>query len=262
MEAVVKSISGLLIGSLALVLAAHLPVAAVEHPIKLEKDVDCASCHEDKTKGKAVHSAIAMGCTTCHEVKTEGETSTVNLISPKQEICLTCHEKSADAVLHAPYSKGECVTCHDPHTSDFAKQLRADGAKVCLECHADRGDAGDKVSLFKKFEISGDEFRAYPKVLASAEVQTGHPWRRHPVQGLPNPLKPQEKMSCFSCHEHHAASQQKLVITLPDKQDVCENCHQAVQKAKAAKFEKEQQEKQQSAPAKPEPKKSNSGGQQ
>ena len=26
----------------------------------------CVQCHEDKTKGKAVHSAIAMGCTACH----------------------------------------------------------------------------------------------------------------------------------------------------------------------------------------------------
>ena len=36
------------------------------HPVPLDPKQDpatCAQCHEDKTKGKSVHSAIAMGCT-------------------------------------------------------------------------------------------------------------------------------------------------------------------------------------------------------
>ena len=38
------------------------------HPVPLDKNTDsakCAECHEDKAKGKFVHSAIAMGCTSC-----------------------------------------------------------------------------------------------------------------------------------------------------------------------------------------------------
>ena len=48
------------------------PALAGVHPVPLDKNVDaakCLECHEDKTKGKAVHSAIAMGCLSCHEVR-------------------------------------------------------------------------------------------------------------------------------------------------------------------------------------------------
>ena len=65
-EAVVKQTLKLALALLLVVAAAILPLAAAEHPVKLEKDADCASCHEDKTKGKAVHSAIPMGCAMKH----------------------------------------------------------------------------------------------------------------------------------------------------------------------------------------------------
>ena len=109
---------------------------AGEHPVALEKNTDaakCLECHDDKDKGKHVHSAIAMGCTTCHEVKVEKDTTFVNLVSPREELCLTCHEKSTQATLHGPYGKGSCVLCHDPHSSDYDKQLRAEGNAVVLE---------------------------------------------------------------------------------------------------------------------------------
>ena len=35
------------------------------HPVPLDQNTDaakCVECHEDKTKGKSVHSAMAMGC--------------------------------------------------------------------------------------------------------------------------------------------------------------------------------------------------------
>ena len=53
-----------------LVLAVSRALAKT-HPVPLEKNVDsakCLECHEDKSKGKAVHSAIATGCLSCHEV--------------------------------------------------------------------------------------------------------------------------------------------------------------------------------------------------
>ena len=45
---------------------------AKTHPVPLDPKADastCITCHEDKTKGKAVHSAIAMGCLSCHEIR-------------------------------------------------------------------------------------------------------------------------------------------------------------------------------------------------
>jgi predicted CXXCH cytochrome family protein len=226
-EAVVKQTWKLALGFLLVVAAARLPLVAAEHPVKLEKDADCATCHEDKTKGKAVHSAIAMGCTTCHDVKTEGETTTVTLTSPKDQLCFTCHEKAKEEVKHGPYEKGSCVTCHDPHTSDFPKQLRAElNANFCLECHGPRKDLPEKVSLFKSQEITRDEFTQIPKIFLSADHASGHPIDRHPTTGIANPMKPEEKLSCTSCHATHASTEAKL-LPKPDKdgRDVCAQCH-------------------------------------
>ncbi len=225
------------LGFLLLIVAGTLPLTAAEHPVKLEKDVDCASCHEDKTKGKAVHSAIAMGCTTCHEVKTEGETTTVALTSPKDQLCFTCHEKAKEEVKHGPYEKGSCVSCHDPHTSDFPKQLRAElNANFCLECHGPRKDIPEKLALFKSQEITRDEFVQIPKIFLSADHASGHPIDGHPTTGIPNPMKPEEKLTCTSCHATHASTEAKL-LPHPDKEgrDVCAQCHVIVDSAHEAK---------------------------
>src|SRR5208282_804377 len=68
---------------------------AAKHPVPLEKNADsatCISCHEDKTKGKSVHSAIAMGCTSCHEIRTVKDITHVKLITATPSaLCFTCH---------------------------------------------------------------------------------------------------------------------------------------------------------------------------
>lgn len=222
---------------LLLVLAWALPAAAAEHPVPLPKDVqdkNCLECHEDKTKGKAVHSAIAMGCSTCHNVKSDGTTTTVELVAPKNELCFTCHEKGKEEVLHKPYEQGQCVTCHSPHSSDFPKQTRTEGNTLCLACHADRNVTGDKVTLFASEEISAQEFGEAPKILPNDKAQIGHPFASHPVSGMADPTNPAQKISCLSCHEQHASSQQNLIRTAKNDKngDICNACHQAYEAQK------------------------------
>ena len=217
---------------LLLILAWGLPVVAAEHPVPLPKDVqdkNCLECHDDKTKGKAVHSAMQMGCSTCHSIKTDGNSTTVELVSPKNELCFTCHEKSKEEVLHKPYQQGQCTTCHSPHSSDFAKQTRAETNALCLACHADRNVTGQKVTLFEGQDISAEEFAEAPKILPNDKAQIGHPFASHPVSGMADPTNPSQKISCLSCHEQHASSQQSMVRVAKNEKngDICNACHQA-----------------------------------
>lgn len=205
---------------------------AAEHPVALPKDADCASCHEDKTKGKAIHSAIAMGCNTCHEVKTEGETTTVNLTSPKEELCFTCHEKSKDETQHLPYEKGQCVTCHDPHASDYPKQVRAEVNTLCLQCHAVQRPQGDTMMLIGNQSLLVADFRVIPKVVADPAVRVGHPFDKHPMASVADPLRGNETMSCLSCHRPHSSPQEKLIQTTKEGVDLCNSCHQAFEAQK------------------------------
>jgi predicted CXXCH cytochrome family protein len=230
---------------LALVLAIAVRAWAGEHPVPLEKNVDaakCLECHEDKTKGPHVHSAIATGCITCHEVKVvDKDTTNVDLIAPKEELCFTCHEKSQAATLHGPYEKGRCVYCHDPHVSDFDNQLRAAGNSLCLECHQNR-KIGGNLALFKtSYELTEEEFQQIPKIGLDPTLKFGHPMGNHKVADDPNPLKPGEKISCLTCHDNHAADREKLVRTTEykgKKMDVCDACHSANDEMRMAEAQK------------------------
>src|SRR5215469_2335680 len=75
-----------------LLVLAVSPVLGKTHPVPLEKKVDsakCLECHEDKNKGKSVHSAIAAGCLSCHEVRVSRDVTRVKLIrTTAQALCL------------------------------------------------------------------------------------------------------------------------------------------------------------------------------
>jgi predicted CXXCH cytochrome family protein len=119
-----KCIPGVLIGLLLLLPAGAKQASGGEHPGILAKDADCSSCHADKTRGKSVHSAMAMPCIVCHLAKTQGDMTTLNLAMPKEQICFACHQTSSELQKHSPVVKGQCVDCHDAHRSSRRWLLR------------------------------------------------------------------------------------------------------------------------------------------
>lgn len=221
-----------------------LRLAADDHPVRLEKNVDtpqCLECHEEKSKGPHVHSAIQAGCTACHEVKTDKDNTSVDLVAPKEELCFTCHEKSKESTLHGPYAKGGCVLCHDPHVSNFDKQLRAEGNSLCLECHQDRVMKGNLAVFKTSYELTESEFQEVPKIGLDPTLKFGHPMGMHKVADAPDPLHPGGKITCLTCHENHAAAREKLVRTTEykgKKMDVCDACHLANDEARMAEGQK------------------------
>jgi predicted CXXCH cytochrome family protein len=110
--------------SLLLMLAATMPAWSVEHPGVVSVDADCASCHAKQTSGKSVHSAMSTSCTVCHVARTQGDMTTLILAMPKEQICFACHEKSAALRQQVPAAKGQCMDCHDAHSSDQRMLLR------------------------------------------------------------------------------------------------------------------------------------------
>jgi predicted CXXCH cytochrome family protein len=220
---------------------------AQEHPVPLEKNADaatCLQCHEDKSQGKHVHSAIAMGCTACHEVKTENDTTTITFVAPKNELCFTCHANEAkpEDSKHGPWERGECVFCHDPHTSDYPKQLRAEGNALCLQCHdARKGPVPEKFMLFGKVEGTRADLTGLRRLRLDADNTRGHPLGNHWVANIPDYTRPGQKMGCLTCHVPHFSPEDKLarVITEKDKSgkevkvDACYACHTELDKRAA-----------------------------
>jgi predicted CXXCH cytochrome family protein len=98
---------------------------AVEHPGVFENDAQCSRCHSEKMRGRSVHSAMSSPCTVCHITERQGDMMMVSLSLPKARICFACHEETAALRQHAPKIKGQCLECHDAHSSGSAMLLRS-----------------------------------------------------------------------------------------------------------------------------------------
>jgi len=211
----------------------------IEHPFIEQKDIKsetCLTCHPDKKEGKFVHTAVGMGCENCHQAASENSKTTITPVATGGELCAMCHEAKKDPLLHGPYKNGQCLACHNPHSSDHPQQLRAEVNTLCLECHAERAKMEDPVSLFGgQGTIPKADFEAIPKIELDPALRFGHPWVTHPVAQVADPLREGEKMSCLSCHTPHASAQENLIVSAKGARNVCFACHQAIDERAAAK---------------------------
>lgn len=244
---------------LSLILGANLLSAGV-HPVPLDKNTDptkCVDCHEDKAKGKVVHSAIAAGCTSCHEIRVNKDVTRVKLITTTpQALCITCHadKNAADlkGTVHPPAVR-DCLKCHSPHTSDNKNLLLkpASGEKaqnVCLTCHTkglnvpaggSRHSALDmgcetchvthKVGEKGKEEFDYHLTKASPALCldchdaTSADLIKAH-------QG-----QPFASANCVQCHDPHQSSRLQLMQAYthaPFESKNCDTCHQPAKNGK------------------------------
>lgn len=122
------------------------------HPVHLEKDVKCATCHEPPLGHFGAPAPLMMVCLSCHQ----GETA------PNQ--CGNCHRKLDEIapgldepVVHLEpdvKSRKTCEKCHDvetwceqchgvemPHPAAFMAQhggVAANNAVTCEKCHQSR----------------------------------------------------------------------------------------------------------------------------
>jgi predicted CXXCH cytochrome family protein len=223
------------------------------HPVPLDPKVDgakCLECHADKTKGKAVHSAIATGCLSCHEVRANKDVTRVKLTtSTPQALCLTCHADKDAATLkgtiHSPAVR-DCVKCHDPHTSDNKNQLlKAEtgdkGQNICLDCHTQGLNVPAKGSRHAALDMGCDTCHTTHKVGEKGKQE----FDNHLVKAVPELCitchdvkdaalikahqdQPFGSATCTQCHDPHQSAQPKLMARFthpPFADKTCEVCH-------------------------------------
>jgi len=215
----------------------------VEHPFIEPKDIKpatCLTCHPEKNEGRFVHAAVRMGCTSCHQVISEKNETTITLFATGGDLCAKCHEPQRDPVLHGPYKNGQCLICHDPHSSEFKGQTRSAGNSLCLACHMSKSAAGNTVSIFNLQRISKADFEAIPRIELDPTLRFGHPRPTHPVAEFADPLNGGEKMSCLSCHTPHASTQPNLLVSAKGDGNLCNACHQATDSQKEPKHNNSQ----------------------
>jgi predicted CXXCH cytochrome family protein len=205
-----------------------------EHPFIEPQDIrseTCLTCHPAKREGKFVHSAVTKGCENCHQAASQNGKTTITLIAIGGELCAICHKVENAPVMHDPYENGLCMICHDPHTSNFPRQARAEANMLCLSCHGvNQPDVKidedmQVVSMLGGRTVSFADYRQAPKIGLDRSGIHGHPVAGHPVAGK-DPRRKGATLSCLSCHVPHSSA---IANLLPHdaKSDtgLCAECH-------------------------------------
>jgi predicted CXXCH cytochrome family protein len=206
-----------------------------EHPFietSAIKSETCLTCHPDKKEGKFVHSAVAMGCENCHQASSENGKTVITLVAAGGELCAMCHEAKKDPILHEPYRQGQCLICHEPHTSNFPRQVRAETNLLCLSCHGvNQPDVKvnqeiKTVSLLGSRTLTLDDYRQAVKIGLDRSGTKGHPIVSHPISG-PDPRNKDAALNCLSCHAAHSSALANLMpAKVKNDFELCTQCHQ------------------------------------
>jgi len=227
-------------------------IAAV-HPVPLDAKTDstkCIECHEEKSKGKSVHSAIAMGCTSCHEIRVNKDVTRVKLTTTTAHaLCLTCHsDKDAAQIkghVHEPAVR-DCLKCHDPHTAENKNQLLkpTSGEKkdnLCLTCHTQGTNVPEKGSRHAALDSGCDTCHTTHKVGEKGKQEFDY----HLTKAVPalcvdchdvkdaalikaHQGQPFGTATCTQCHDPHQSAQPKLMVRFthpPFADKSCDTCH-------------------------------------
>ncbi len=137
-------------------------------------------------RGWFKHSPVKEDCSSCHEHKKGNHPNDAgrefDLVSKLPDLCTTCHDiNKGDKSKHAPAKEGECLSCHDPHSSDSRNLLKTEkGKSLCLNCH----------------DVAGKDMIVHGPVLKN-ECSTCHEPHNSKFAKL---LRNDEDKLCLSCH--------------------------------------------------------------
>ena len=129
--------------------ACHVPHASEAAGLLADGvEAGCLGCHADI--GERLHSSKSAhpfsfedggSCTVCHQP--HSSTEEYLLRAGAIRTCLVCHETQRhghplgdDRIDPRTGKPISCVTCHDPHGTEFSYQLRGEKTRgLCVECH-------------------------------------------------------------------------------------------------------------------------------
>jgi predicted CXXCH cytochrome family protein len=215
----------------------------------IEMDWPCFDCHKKLLANFKVHIPESdRTCINCHKMNydlTRSPTGTYSDINP----CYLCHKDKIGEFqkdfIHGPVAGGSCAICHNPHGSDFDKNLKEPEEVLCASCHTVLDDAMTMRIQHKPFQFGRcvechDPHSTNHKWVLIKNSQElcmnchakdgilqfhSHPFNVKPRKALANPLKltPAGELECLSCHHPHASDSEHLLRVAG--KDICIGCH-------------------------------------
>jgi predicted CXXCH cytochrome family protein len=195
----------------------------------------CFNCHNnflvdaDGYEKKSRHKPARLGlCYECHDLHFGDELKLTNKSDIRKK-CLECHEGKQTA-KHIDMEKA-CITCHNPHSSDFNDLLINSEIGVCEKCH-DAILKGKVVheamkkpctychgSLHDLKNIDDVKKNCYECHTDKEHIKVAHNDYDIPLE------------KCSTCHNPHSASGEGLIDAkqhMPFFEGDCGSCHEDV----------------------------------
>ena len=97
----------------------------------------------NETEGKGKIAAVKVQhppyeekrCDDCHDKSSNSGF----VVKSKNELCFVCHKGFLKGrFVHGPAATGDCLFCHDPHSSVNPSLLKVPLAEVCDKCHREK----------------------------------------------------------------------------------------------------------------------------
>jgi len=128
-------------------------------------------------------------------------------------ICLDCHEglqeKMKKPFVHSPLADGDCIGCHNPHTSNFDMLMAAPADTICYTCHD---------------SVVPEDAKSVHQVVIDGQCTLCHD--PHASENEFNLLKKGSEL-CYECHQEMADKVEKNKYTHPPVREDCLGCHNA-----------------------------------
>lgn len=200
----------------------------------------CFQCHSDKAeafKGKKfVHKPVQDKCVNCHNPHS-GKYKYNVAAEASMDLCYTCHLDKKELINAAKVKHGgleterKCLACHDPHVSDFPKQLVKQPVDTCMICHDKPLDTpSGKIADMKTYLAKNKEHHG--------PILQGDCSSCHNTHGSDNfrilrkffppvfyaPYNPKNYDLCFNCHEQTLVTDPKT-MTLTGFRNGDQNLH-------------------------------------
>ncbi len=198
-------------------------------------DAPCAECHKALTAKKFRHTLFKDGaCGDCHVPSDKAGDCPKpvgkgwQLKQREPELCLKCHDGLAsDMAWHKVVTMRGCTACHDPHSSDYKKELKAPPAKLCYQCHARKDSGLVTHAVVVRGQCIGchDPHNGLARHLLKDEPGAVCAECHDAKKLMPNLQQhaPVAKARCPECHDPHGSSQKAMLVA--SGKDLCLKCH-------------------------------------
>ncbi|MCB0284460.1 MAG: hypothetical protein KDF60_17885 [Calditrichaeota bacterium] len=215
-----------------------------------EGDCSAEGCHASLLDFENVHDA-AEDCSSCHEssgkAHPENPGKEFSLTTAMPLLCFDCHDQSEQITnrTHGPANESTpCLSCHNPHASNFSALLKQDEADLCFHCHNTEIDFEKRTIPEIASRVLESEFVHSPVEDGCSDCHASHSPEYALLEGAFPASNYGENSTesyglCFDCHDDANIFSEKgsdtafrvdgvnlhFVHVAQDKSRSCINCH-------------------------------------